>query len=102
MLHELTAHVKRAAEDDSIKALLLSAVRRVDRSIDGWMDEIDKSCPTLIMMMIGAMHTHISTIALSLVSEPINYHGSLHMRLISQPDNKTRADGGRAGLLRRG
>lgn len=27
MLHELTAHVKRAAEDDSVKALLLSAVR---------------------------------------------------------------------------
>lgn len=27
MLHELTAHVKRATEDDGVQALLLSAVR---------------------------------------------------------------------------
>lgn len=27
MLHELTAHVKRATEDDGVRALLLSAVR---------------------------------------------------------------------------
>lgn len=40
MLHELTAHVKRAAEDDGVRALLLSAVRRPTVSRQQWLDSL--------------------------------------------------------------